>query len=275
MNQKITQTCRVEKNKDFFQTKTFFYPKPLLIVFCVLVCLLLTSGNVAADDTLTISNDGKKVILKNRYLKITVPGFYLQVTTEDGTKYAIGNNLRIAVESIVELVNTEKEKYIELKSKKFSRGKNKDKYEFLVRLKLRADSPVLEVESELKNLENTTVNGYYFWKINPAYSNVYFSKGQFIVDAPGHLNVEDWGYFPASKDKTGFGLAGDTGQSGFFLYTIYPRNIWKKMGWYICKKNSKLPKGQSSSINFIFVPTKSLEKFQEVYQSISKKNNTE
>ena len=241
MNQKISQACWSEKNEDIFQVKHLFYNKPLLLVFIVALWLMpAITGNAAASDSLTLSNNGKSVIFKNQHLQLMTIGFSLKITTKDGTLYSIGNNLHAEVDSIVELVNTEKEKYIELKSKKFSYGKYK--CEFLTRLKLRADSPVLEIESELRNVGDNYFTGYYFWEIAPAYSDLYFSKGRFLVDAPGHLNVEDWGYFPASKDKTGFGLAGNTDKSGFCMKTIYPRKNWKKMGWYICKRNMKLIK---------------------------------
>ena len=273
MNQKISQACWSEKNEDIFQVKHLFYTKPLLFVFFVVLCLMSAiTGNAAADDNLALSNDGKSVILKNQHLQLITTGFSLKITTKDGTLYRIGNNLHAKVNSIVELVNTEKEKYIELKSKKFSYGKYK--CEFLTRLKLCAGSPVLEIESELKNLGDNYFTGYYFWEIYPVYSDIYFSKGRFLVDAPGHLNVEDWGYFPASKNNTGFGIAGNTGKSGFCLKTIYPRKNWRKMGWYICKRNMKLIKDKSSSINFIFVPARSLEEFQGVYQNISDKKDT-
>ncbi len=244
--------------------------------FSFLLLLIIMSTSMAGNHDLSISTEGKTAVLENHYLQVKVSGLSIGIVTEDGTKYWISTNIKSSttVDSMTVLKNTRSTKWIELKSKIFSRGKVPgSKYEFLVRLKIHAGSPALQVESELRNLGDKVYNGYFFWKISPARSNVYFSKGQFMVDAPGNIHVEDWAYFPAGKNKTGFGLVLNSAAPGFFMKTIYPHAIWQRLGWYMCRRNDKLPKNKSNDINFIFIPAESLDKFQDIYQNIKKREN--
>ncbi len=232
--------------------------------------LPLAAGTVTPK--FSLSNDGRTASLENRWLRVRTAGLSIKITTANKTGYVIVTNIRtVAKQSAVKTItDTDKVKCIEIQSESFSLKKAfGSKYVFRVRLTLRADSPALEIVSSLKNLAKHPVNGYYFWKISPARTDYFYSKGKFVVDTPGKLGVEDWAYFPGDGKSSGFGLILNTNLPGIYLYTIYPRSIWKRLGWYICRQ-AKVQPGNHNGIDFQFVGTESLEQFKKIYKQNKK-----
>ena len=208
----------------------------------------------------------KSVIMKNSYLTVQTFGFNFKVKTDSGNfgfVYRSGKNE--IIDSITEVQNTESVKTVEIKSKPFVWNRN-SRFKFYVRLKILKDYPMLFIKTKLKNIGNSPANAYYFWRMSQAQSDIYISKGNFVVNSPGKLYIEDWAFFPSQKGDKGVGLILNTDASGLKLWTAFPNKNWTKLGWYICRNNPKLPVNKENNIDFIFLTTPSLNRFIKYYK---------
>lgn len=261
------------KNPFCLQPLNHRRPRTALLVVGALAMACLTLNAIENDSEFNLKVDGKTALLKNRFFVLNVTGLVLRLSPKHGKKHAIAACVRgdaIKEISLKTLEDSKTTKRIELMTKPFSR-KNvkcfnwnmKRNVIFHTRLSITKESPVITVESALRNLSDGPVGGYFSWAIRPAYSLAYYSKGQFMVDSPGRLDVEDWAYFPNGIGEPGIGVILEDPKT-CFMRTCYPAPTWEKGGWFICVERGDIEKNKNRNMNFKLIPSETLGRFNSL-----------
>ena len=129
-----------------------------------------------------------------------------------------------------------------------------ERFDLSVTLTARVGQPGIKVESIARNTGEYPGKIYYFFRLIPIHSNYYYDEDGEQSASKKEIPIRRWLYLPINNTVGGFGLAFPDNPK-FTFSTLYPREDWRKVGWYfIPKLYSMFKPGEENRMAFRIFP---------------------
>ncbi len=158
----------------------------------------------------------------------------------------------VKLASIDVKADTPAEKCAVLNAVAQSRGD--ERFDLSVTLTARVGQPGIKVESIARNTGEYPGKIYYFFRLIPIHSNYYYDEDGEQSASKKEIPIRRWLYLPINNTVGGFGLAFPDNPK-FTFSTLYPREDWRKVGWYFIPKLYSIFKpGEENRMAFRIFP---------------------